>query len=218
MGLTEVKGTTTVKTFALCTFEATYVIDGAEGVIVTVMGPSADAVRTFTAGARFHFDLAGPAAEAEPDDEPTPDKLTHDDLAVPLSESLLISFLLTPAAAEAHPSGTLNGVIDPTVTAARYNNFYVRDPLNDTVAITVSVSAGTGVEARLYRVCIRVANLVQPLGAPAGSVSRTGAGRFDLVVYGSGTAPQTSTYQVRGTWAYDYSTGLPSESQASITC
>jgi hypothetical protein len=184
--------------FELTAFEGVYGLDGAQGVIVTVMGPSAGAVEAFTADARFFFELAEPRSGHEPE-VPEDDKLSLADLADKASESLLVEFRLTDAAAEAHPVGTLIGVIDPTVVAGRYHNFYVRDPLNDAVTVTLSVSAGPGVEARLYRVCGRVGTLAKtPPASPAGSISRSGSGKFDLVIFGAGTAPQSSTYELRG--------------------
>jgi hypothetical protein len=211
---------TSIGDFNLVTYEATYELTGDEGVIVTVLGPSATAVETYTGSACFHFELAESLEEVPNPPEPTPDTLSLGDLAEPSSESLLIRFQLTPAAAEEHRRGVLIAVIDPTLAVGRYHNYAVRDPLNDTVTVSLSVRAGPGVEARLYRACSRVGTLPKkPPATPTASFSRSGTGKFDLVVYGSmGTAPQTSTYQLRGAWAYDYGTDVTTATSPVITC
>lgn len=216
-------GTVIIGDFQLASFEGTYTIQGDEGVIVTVMGPSVAAVEAFTSDARFSFELAPSLEEVDSPPEPDPDELRRGDLSDPSNPSLLIDFRPTDAAIRAQPSGSLIGVIDPTVPATKYNNFSVRDPANDaytrdTASITVWVSGGPGVELRLYRQCSRVGTLVKTPSNVGSTLSRTGIGKFDLVVYGLGSGAQTSRYQLRGTWAYDYTAALSPAPSPLITC
>lgn len=217
-------GITTIGGLALVTFEGTYQLEGEQGVIVAVMGPSGSAVDMFRNSARFHFEL-GPTIDEVPDLPATePDTLTYRELVDPSNEGLLIEFRLTDAAARAKPKGTLIGTIDPSVPPEKFHNFSVRDPLNDTVSrdtatVTLWVDSGPGVEMRLFWQCLRVGYVDQGPSATPVSLSSTGAGRFDLVIYGLGNADDDPTrYQLRGAWRYNYTTALPSYTKMSLSC
>ena len=192
--------------------------DAGQVLLINVIGSSEAGVYDYFKNALFYFEITGPVdlPVVNEDTEQSPD-LSNSELFKDIAaDYLLIDFDLSPETVRDYPRGTLLVIVDPVVRQNQYNNYGTRNPANDLVNVTITVSQNQ-VEGKLYLRCAAIAGQTKRAwpGIPK-TLTGNGAGAFDLTIKGINAG--YNKYKLTGAWSYDYTQTVLSEVVTRVTC